>query len=123
MKEMGKVRPELIIVSPFTRTLQTAHIMFGGKGIPFMVHDLCRERWGLYTCDKRREKKKILEEFEAVYAHTNDHINFKTFGYATEEDKDWTDEREPADHVINRGIKVRDNIETSITNGYQINPL
>merc|ERR1711935_204186 len=106
LKEMGKVQPELIIVSPFTRTLQTAHIMFGGKDCPFMVHDLCRERWGLYTCDKRRKKQEILQEFEAIYAHTNDHIDFTTFGYATEEDEDWTDAREPADHVTNRGIQM-----------------
>ena len=26
-------KPQLIVVSPFTRTLQTAHIMFAGKGM------------------------------------------------------------------------------------------
>jgi broad specificity phosphatase PhoE len=75
-----RVHPQLIVVSPFTRTLQTAHIMFSGKRIPFLVHDLCQERSGKYTCDKRRSKKEIIDEFGPIYDTTQDAIDFESFG-------------------------------------------
>lgn len=74
------VQPQLIVVSPFTRTLQTAHIMFRGRNIPFMVHDLCKERAGKYTCDKRRPRSEIVAEFQPIYECTNDTIDFLSFG-------------------------------------------
>jgi broad specificity phosphatase PhoE len=98
------VHPELIIVSPFTRTLQTAHIMFGGKGVPFMVHDLCRERSGKFTCDKRRTKTEIVKELQPLFDSTQDVIDFDRFGYPEEEDQTWTPEREPSEQVTGRGI-------------------
>jgi hypothetical protein len=74
-------KPQLIVVSPFTRTLQTAHIMFGGTTrIPFMVHHLCRERWGKYTCDKLRSKTDIINDMAPVYEATGDSIDFESFG-------------------------------------------
>ena len=79
--ELTKVKPELIIVSPFTRTLQTAHIVFCGRGVPFLVHELCRERWGKYTCDKLRPKAEIVSDMAPVYAETGDNIDFDSFGY------------------------------------------
>jgi broad specificity phosphatase PhoE len=100
------VKPQLVIVSPFTRTLQTAHIMFGGKGYPFMVHDGCRERWGYYTCDKRRTKTEIVKDFAPIYEATNDSIDFDSFGYPTENDEDWQETREPDDDCTNRGIRM-----------------
>ena len=37
------ISPQLVVVSPFTRTLQTAHIIFGGSNRPpFIVHHLCK---------------------------------------------------------------------------------
>ena len=77
---LDDVHPQLIVVSPFSRTLQTAHIMFGGKRIPFLVHDLCRERWGTYTCDKRRPRADIIRDFGPIYDHTGDRIDFESFG-------------------------------------------
>ena len=67
-------------MSPFTRTLQTAHIMFGGKNLPFLVHHGCRERWGLYTCDKRRPKQEIVADMAPIYGETLDTIDFESFG-------------------------------------------
>ncbi len=100
------VNPQLVVVSPFSRTLQTAHIMFGGKRIPFIVHDLCRERWGLYTCDKRRPKQDVVGDFAPIYDETSDVIDFDTYGYPTEEDEQWTEEREPDENCTNRGIAM-----------------
>lgn len=74
------MNPQLVVVSPFTRTLQTAHIMFGGKGCPFLVHELCRERSGEYTNDMRRPRTDIVEEFEPIYDSTNDMIDFDSHG-------------------------------------------
>jgi broad specificity phosphatase PhoE len=74
------VKPELVVVSPFTRTLQTAHIMFGGKGYPFIVHNLCQERWGKFTCDKKRTKTEIVNDMKPIYDHTDDKIDFDSFG-------------------------------------------
>ena len=101
---LHNVRPELIVVSPFTRTLQTAHIMFGGKGIPFLVQDACRERSGMFTCDKRRTKTEIVHHLMPLYASTNDQIDFDRFGYPTEDDTVWTQEREASTNVVQRGI-------------------
>lgn len=78
---LGDVHPQLIVVSPFTRTLQTAHIMFNGRQVPFLVQELCRERSGKYTCDKRRTKSEIVAEFTPLYHATNDTIDFESFGY------------------------------------------
>jgi broad specificity phosphatase PhoE len=98
------VNPEIIVVSPFTRTLQTAHILFAGKGVPFMVHDGCRERSGMFTCDKRRGKTDIVADLKPLYGCTNDHIDFDRFGYHTEDDTEWTEERESSDDVVKRAI-------------------
>mmetsp|Transcript_3546 Transcript_3546/g.4767 ORF Transcript_3546/g.4767 Transcript_3546/m.4767 type:complete len:303 (+) Transcript_3546:90-998(+) len=100
------VNPQLVVVSPLTRTLQTAHIMFGGKDLPFLVHDLCRERHGKYTCDKRRTKTEILQDMKPIYESTNDIIDFNSFAYASEEDQDWGEHREPDDSCTGRGIKM-----------------
>jgi broad specificity phosphatase PhoE len=102
---LQNVNPEIILVSPLTRTLQTAHVMFGGSGnIPFMVHDLCRERSGKYTCDKRRSKTEIMEELAPLYHYTNDRIDFESFGYPTEDDENWSETREPSEQVTKRAI-------------------
>jgi hypothetical protein len=77
---LGGVKPEIVVVSPFTRTLQTAHIMFGGKGYPFMVHHLCQERWGKFTCDKKRSKTEIVNDMKPIYEKTDDRIDFDSFG-------------------------------------------
>jgi Histidine phosphatase superfamily (branch 1) len=78
---LDNVHPQLVVVSPFTRTLQTAHIMFGGKNYPFMVHHLCRERWGKFTCDKIRNRADIVAEMKPIYDNTDDKIDFDSFGY------------------------------------------
>ena len=103
-EKFAHVHPELVIVSPFTRTLQTAHILFGGQRIPFMVHDLCRERSGKYTCDKRRTTTEILKDVLPMYEQTNDATIDVSYGYPTEEDLYWSEERESSESVIQRCI-------------------
>lgn len=105
-------KPELIVVSPFTRTLQTAHIIFCGRGVPFLVHHLCRERWGKYTCDKRRPKTEIVEDMRPVYEETGDAIDFDSFGFETEEDSHWQEFREPDEECTARGIAMMEWLAT-----------
>jgi broad specificity phosphatase PhoE len=102
----GMIHPDLIVVSPFTRTLQTAHILFSCHRIPFIVHDLCGERRGKFTCDKRRTKTEIMNELQPLYTYTNETIDFDSYGYPTEDDVLWTEERESDQHVTNRCIKM-----------------
>lgn len=53
----------LVVVSPFRRTLETALLLFQPmqnetvkrKAHQFIVHDLCRERIGEFTCDERKK--------------------------------------------------------------------
>jgi len=99
------VNPQLIVVSPFTRTLQTAHLMFAGKNIPFLVHHLCSERSGKFTCDKKRNKEEILGDIEPIYEYTGDRIDFQ-HGFPTDDDQTWSQEREPSDVVTKRGIDL-----------------
>jgi broad specificity phosphatase PhoE len=73
---------DLVVISPLTRTLETANHIFGPPrppGVPsflaerfgernlprpkFLVREECRERWGLYTCDGRRPITDIIREF------------------------------------------------------------
>jgi broad specificity phosphatase PhoE len=102
----GMIHPELIVVSPFTRTLQTAHIMFSCHRVPFLVHDLCGERRGKFTCDKRRTKTEIMNEIQPLYTYTNEMIDFTSYAYQTEEDEIWTNERELDTHVTQRCIEM-----------------
>jgi len=108
----GTVKPELIVVSPFTRTLQTAHIIFCGTGVPFLVHSLCQERWGKYTCDKLRPKSEIVSDMASVYAATGDAIDFDSFSYPTEEDELWKESREPDEICTARGIAMMEWLAT-----------
>lgn len=103
---LNGVSPQLVVVSPFTRTLQTAHIMFSGQRIPFLVHDLCKERSGKYTCDKRRHKMEIIREFGPVYETTQDMIDFESFGYTSDVDTSWHEEREASEDVVSRGTHM-----------------
>ena len=58
--------PVLIAVSPLTRTLQTATLVFGNGSAPFVATELARERIAAHTCDGRRDKSALAAEFPAV---------------------------------------------------------
>ena len=63
--------PEVIIVSPLVRALQTAMLSFadhihGEKPIPFIAHDGCREQLGLLTCNKALPLSQTKAEYPQV---------------------------------------------------------
>ena len=38
--------------------------------------DIARERWGKYTCDKRRSKAEIQRDMAPIFAETADRIDW-----------------------------------------------
>jgi broad specificity phosphatase PhoE len=69
--------PELILVSPCCRTLQTASIALQTciqpnnssntmQGVQSIAHELLREETGIHICDKRRSKTQISYEFPFI---------------------------------------------------------
>lgn len=116
---------DLIVVSPLTRTLQTADAIFGpprlpgvpacldqgvapegspesefstGRHVPrprILVREECRERWGLYVCDGRRPIREIMKEFQG--------FDFSELEY--DEDCFYADERESDEHCCERALQ------------------
>mmetsp|Transcript_15432 Transcript_15432/g.32630 ORF Transcript_15432/g.32630 Transcript_15432/m.32630 type:complete len:353 (-) Transcript_15432:371-1429(-) len=114
---------DLVVVSPLTRTCQTALHVFGeprepGKpafltrvdappGSPehesgiqiapprFLVREECRERWGRYVCDGRRPISEIAQEFP----------NFDFSEILHDEDVFYTEHRESDEHCCDRAVK------------------
>jgi len=67
--EASACNPEVIIVSPLQRAVQTALITFEKQyhnGVPFVAHEGCRERLGLHTCNKRRPLSRTCLDFPQV---------------------------------------------------------
>lgn len=114
---------DLVVVSPLTRTCETAFHIFGtprepgkpaflskgtapvgtpeeqaGINVPpprFLVREECRERWGHYVCDGRRSIEEISAEFP----------NFDFSEVRHNEDEWYSDERESDDHCCERAVK------------------
>lgn len=114
---------DLVVVSPLTRTCETALHVFGqprppgqpafldpalaptgsaeraqGVRVPaprFLVMEECRERWGHYVCDGRRSIAEIAAEFP----------NFDFSEVMYNEDEFYSDERETDEHCCNRAVK------------------
>jgi len=106
---------DLVVVSPLTRTLETANHIFGParppgmpsfladakdgqKDVPrprILVREECRERWGEYVCDGRRPIHEIMPEFP--------HFDFGELEH--DEDVFYTpDAREPQEHACARAV-------------------
>lgn len=61
-------KPQLVVLSPNCRALQTGVIAFRemvGK-IPFLAHEMVREETGIHVCDKRRPTSQQASEFPMV---------------------------------------------------------
>lgn len=114
---------DLVVVSPLTRTCETALHVFGkprepGKpafldridapeGSPenaagvkvspprFLVREECRERWGRYVCDGRRPIREIAAEFP----------NFDFSEIVHDDDVFYSDARETDEHCCNRAVR------------------
>lgn len=64
-----KLSPQVVIVSPLHRAIQTALITFESchkDGIPFVAHEGCREQLGLLTCNKALPLSQTKVDFPTV---------------------------------------------------------
>jgi len=66
-EDVENLNPEVILVSPLLRTIQTAYITFRdhivNKKIELIANEGCREELGLLACNERRPLSVIREEF------------------------------------------------------------
>lgn len=66
VSEAAFAEPEVVVVSPLTRTLQTASLMYGPGSRPFVATELCREKIDSYICEGRRNVSELRKEFSHV---------------------------------------------------------
>ena len=66
----NKLSPEVIIVSPLLRCIQTAKLSFRGHAdtavTPWLSHEGCREELGLLTGNKRRPISEIRDDYPEI---------------------------------------------------------
>jgi broad specificity phosphatase PhoE len=62
-------KPQLIVLSPNCRALQTGLLVFEeliAQGVPFVAHEMVREENGVHVCDKRRPTSRQTQEFPQI---------------------------------------------------------
>lgn len=64
--DTSKLDLETVLVSPLSRTLQTAYIGMPTHKTKMVADELCRERVGLNPCDFRRDVSEIKSEFQEM---------------------------------------------------------
>ena len=87
----ANIKPDLVMVSSQTRTLQTAHIMFRDQKPPpggLLVTDGMREgmNWGRHPCNRRRRTAEIKRHFEV---EEDGAAGFDWAAVTSEEDTVW----------------------------------
>lgn len=69
----SNLNPELVVVSPLLRAIQTAKLSFidyyGNPNIPWIAHEGCREETGVLTCNRRRTLSEIQADFPGLTFH------------------------------------------------------
>mmetsp|Transcript_18296 Transcript_18296/g.25789 ORF Transcript_18296/g.25789 Transcript_18296/m.25789 type:complete len:316 (-) Transcript_18296:165-1112(-) len=69
-QEASMLNPELVIVSPLHRAIQTAQLSFrdfyGCEEVPWVAHEGIREEIGLLICNKRRSISEAKLEFPKI---------------------------------------------------------
>lgn len=110
---LSRVHIDLVVVSPLKRCLETADIVFGpGKSasrpdlMPFVVHDMCRERFGEFYCDKRSSMSETRKDprFANWDWETQKQDWPEDIMPFTDEDTAWAPAREPEKHVYDRAM-------------------
>jgi len=67
--EASTLTPEIVVVSPLQRAVQTALLSFQDhyqSNIPFIAHQGCREQLGLLTCNKALPLSQAKAEFPQI---------------------------------------------------------
>ena len=102
-KWTDKNKMNLVIVSPLSRTLQTAVNIFKNMNVKIIALDCLKEYpQGLHTCNKRKNKSDLINLFPTI-----DFTNLDS-----NEDLMWSDtESETIDELLQRMNKMFDFIE------------
>eukprot|EP00401_Gymnodinium_catenatum_P051801 CAMPEP_0117483740 /NCGR_PEP_ID=MMETSP0784-20121206/14098_1 /TAXON_ID=39447 /ORGANISM="" /LENGTH=390 /DNA_ID=CAMNT_0005278291 /DNA_START=87 /DNA_END=1259 /DNA_ORIENTATION=+ len=113
MDPLQKTHVELVVVSPLKRCLETAEIIFGPGRTqarpdlkPFVVHDMCRERYGEFYCDKRSKMSETRQhpawrDWDWESQKQDWPENVMPF---SDEDSAWAPERESEQHIHDRAM-------------------
>lgn len=65
-KKMKKIQIDLIIVSPLTRTLETASLIFG-QNTPMISYDEFLEHpQGVHLCNRRKKRSELMKKYPNV---------------------------------------------------------
>jgi broad specificity phosphatase PhoE len=96
LKRPKIMTPELICVSPCSRTLKTASLVFQNhlKKKTFLVVEELRERHGRFPCEQRRNRSIVSKEYP-----------YFDFSQISEKDMLWRLNREPRQNSIDRANK------------------
>ena len=63
----ARLQPEILIVSPLLRTLQTAELSWRDHtSLPWVAHEGCREDLGVLICNQRQERAHIASQYPKV---------------------------------------------------------
>jgi broad specificity phosphatase PhoE len=98
----SKLSPEVIIVSPLHRAIQTALISFSDhldQGTKFIAHDGCREQLGLLTCNRALPLSQTRLEFPQI------DFSLVTHG---EEDHLWDRNPDRREHPVDEANRAYD---------------
>jgi broad specificity phosphatase PhoE len=87
---------ERIIVSPYTRTLQTVRPVAAALGVPVIVDPIVRERYG-FACDVGSPRPALERDWPE-------------HDFALVEDKWWPDAEEPEADIVNRAKRFRNDL-------------
>lgn len=97
-EQASQLHPQVVIVSPLLRAIQTAQISFehvyDKPEIPWVSHEGCREELGVLVCNRRRPLSHIKHDFP----------NIEFLGEMTEEDTLWNPTHREADSAKSERI-------------------
>ncbi|UPR00576.1 phosphoglycerate mutase-like protein [Chloropicon primus] len=109
-RDLGQA-PEVVVVSPLMRTLQTATLGFASLAgtVPFVAHEDCREIMGQHRCDRRVKAGFRSREFTHVDFSGLHDGKLPVEGDPKEEDLEALD-----DAVFNEWGKVRESDQAAV---------
>jgi len=86
------LKPEVVIVSPLLRAIETANLSFAdyAETVKWMAHEGCREETGYLVCNKRRTLSEIRADFpdlELAHEFTEEDSLFDPTKFETEQAK------------------------------------
>jgi len=119
LQAAGRFDPEVVVVSPLRRTLQTATLGFSflkGK-VPFVAQESCREIMGQHRCDRRIHSRFHAEAYDHVdFSNLHDFPSADSKQHATSSLEEASEEEREAagDTVFNEWGRTRESDEAAV---------